>query len=160
MRVADLQRPLFCAPPPAGTPSLRPTSYSPLPPDGCTLSRLLLWLLATFCSYHKQLQHTNVMVRRSTLHGLYEAMQRFQPNMPCVRRGLSRHCRAHGTCYDRFVFYMHLLGFHISFPPVPRNKGHNMSCVERCTHGKQVPSTNGWMPATSVCVMRMQLAGR
>ena len=40
-------------------------------------------------SYHKQLRHANVMVHRSTQHGLYEALQRFHPDMPCVRRGLS-----------------------------------------------------------------------
>ena len=69
-------------------------------------------------TYQKQLRHANTMVRHSTQHGLYEAMQRFHPSMPCVRRGLSRHCRAHNTDDDRFVFYMHLLGFHICLPPV------------------------------------------
>ena len=34
--------------------------------------------------YQKQLRHANVMVRCSTQHGLYEAMQRFHPDMPCV----------------------------------------------------------------------------
>ena len=71
-------------------------------------------------SHHEQLQHANVMVCRTTQHGLYDAMQCFHPDMPCVRRGFSRHCRVHGTVPDRFVFYMHLLGFHISFPRVDR----------------------------------------
>ena len=109
--------------------------------------------------YHKQLWHANVMVCRSTQHKLYEAMQRFHPDMPCVRRGLSRHYRAHGMDHDRFVFYMHVLGFRIAFPPVPRNTGSVTPCAERYMRGRRPPSTNGWMLVVSVCGMRMRLAG-
>ena len=38
--------------------------------------------------YHKQLRHASAMVHRSTQHGLYEVMQCFHPDMPCVHRGL------------------------------------------------------------------------
>ena len=69
-------------------------------------------------TYQKQLRHANVMVRHSTQHGLYEAMQRFHPDMPCVRRGLSRHCGVHNTDHDRFVFYMHLVEVYTSWVPV------------------------------------------
>ena len=69
-------------------------------------------------TYQKQLRHANAMVRHSTQHGLYEAMQHFHPDMPCVRRGLSRHCRVHNADHDRFLLYMHLLDFRISLPRV------------------------------------------
>ena len=96
--------------------------------------------------YHKQLRHANVMVRRSTQHGLYEAMQRFHPDMPYVRRGLSRHCRAHGTYHDRFVFYMHLLGFRISFPPV-RSEAGTQHIMCRAVHAWQTNAIHEWMDA-------------
>ena len=102
-------------------------------------------------SYHKQLRHANVMVRRSTQHGLYVALQHFHPEMPCVRRGLLGHCRAHGTDHDKFVFHMHLLGFHIIFPPILPDQGaRHVMC--KAVHAWQ---PNGWTLVTLVWVMRM-----
>ena len=112
------------------------------------MNRLQLPFSQFLQTYHKQLRHANVMVMHSTQHGLYEAVQRFHPDMPCVRRSLSMYCRVHNTYHDRFVHYMHLLGFCISLPPVRRN-----------TPGKLLPSTNGWTRATSACVMPIQPVG-
>ena len=86
------------------------------------------------------------MVRRGTQHGLYEAMQCFHPDMPCVHRDLSRHCRAHGTDNDRFVLYMHLLSFHISLPPVRLEHGtQHVMC--RAVHAWQASAIHEWMDA-------------
>ena len=86
------------------------------------------------------------MVCGSTQHGLYEVMQHFHPDMPCVCRGLSCHCRAHGTDHDRFVFYMHVLGFRIAFPPVPLEHGmsHTMCSAVRAW---QTAAIHEWMDA-------------
>ena len=109
-------------------------------------------------TYHKQLRHANVMVRHSTQHGLYEAMQRFHPDMPCMRRGLSRHCRAHGTDHDRFVFYMHILGFHISFPPVhPEQGAQHVMC--RVVHAWQASAIHEWMDAVYFSLRDAHAAG-
>ena len=86
------------------------------------------------------------MVWRTTHHGLYEAMQRFHPSMPCVRRGLSRHCRVHNTDHDKFVFYMHLLGFHIYVPLVRPEKGAD-HIMYRAMHAWQTVAIHDWMDA-------------
>ena len=66
--------------------------------------------------------------------------------MPCVRRGLSRHCRAHGTEHGKFVFYMHLLGFRISFPPIlPEAGTQHVMC--RAMHVWQANAIQKWMDA-------------
>ena len=109
-------------------------------------------------SYHKQLRHANVMVRRSTQHGLYEAMQRFHPDMPSVCRGLPWHCRAHGTDHDRFVFYMHLLRFHISFPPIsPELGAQHVMC--RAVHTWQAHAFHEWMDTSSFGLCNAHAAG-
>ena len=86
------------------------------------------------------------MVRRSTQHCLYEAMQRFRPDMPCVRRGLSMYCTVHNTDHDKFVHYMQVLGFCISLPPVCPEIGanHVMSWAE---HPWQAAAIHKWMDA-------------
>ena len=71
-------------------------------------------------TYQKQLRHANVM-HGATEHTTWPV--RSHPDMPCVRRGLSRHCRVHNTDHDRFVLYMHLLDFRISLPPVRPEQG-------------------------------------
>ena len=86
------------------------------------------------------------MVRRSTQHGLYEAMQRCHPDMPCVRRCLAKHCRVHNTDHKRFVFYMHLLDFGISLPPVrPEQGADHVMC--RAVHPWQAAASHEWMDA-------------
>ena len=97
-------------------------------------------------TYQKQLHHANIMVRRSTQHGLYKAMQRCHPGMPCVCRGLSRHCRAHNMDHARFVFYMHVIGFHICLPPVHPEQGvDHVMC--RAVHAWQIVAIHDWMDA-------------
>ena len=93
-------------------------------------------------TYPKQLHHAIVMVRHSTQHGLYEAVQRFHLDMPCVRRGLSMYCKTElCTSYTCSAFASACL-------PSALNWGRAMSCVGRHTPGKLLPSTNGWTRAT------------
>ena len=52
----------------------------------------------------------------------------------------------HGTDHDKFVFYMHLLGFHTSFPPIPPEQGaHHVMC--RALHAWQANAIHEWMDA-------------
>ena len=84
------------------------------------------------------------MVRTSTQHGMYEALQRFHPSMPCAQRGISWYCRAHNTDHDPFVHYMHLLGFAISFPPVTASYGQgHVMC--RAAFAWQATAIHAWM---------------
>ena len=96
--------------------------------------------------YYRQLRHANVMVRHSTQHDLYQAMQRYHPDMPCVRKGLVRYCRVHNTDHDRFVHYTHVLGFSIALPPIPREQGssHTMCHAQ---HPWQTVAIHEWMDA-------------
>ena len=98
------------------------------------------------------------MVRRSTQHGLYEAMQRFHPDMPCVRRGLSRHCRVRNTDHDGFVFCMHLLDFRISLAPVRPEQGvDHVMC--RAVHPWQAAAIHEWMDAGYFSLRDAHVAG-
>ena len=73
-------------------------------------------------------------------------MQRFHPDMPCVRHGLSRHCTVHNTDHDRFVRHMHLLGFSINLPPVcPERGARHVMC--RAVHPWQAAAIHEWMDA-------------
>ena len=111
------------------------------------MERAVVWVVSQFSqTYQKKLCHANIRVRHSTQHGLYEAMRRFHPCMPCVRRGLSRRCRAHNTDHDRFVFYMHLLGLHICLPPVhPEPGGDHIMCT--VVHACHTVAIDDWRDA-------------
>ena len=97
-------------------------------------------------TYQKQLRDATVMVRHNIQHRLYEAMQRFHPDMPCVRRGLSMYCRVHNRDHVRFVQYMYLLGFCISLSPFHPEMGasHVMCGV---AHPWQAAAIHEWMGA-------------
>ena len=66
--------------------------------------------------------------------------------MPCLRRSLSTYCTVHNTHHDRFVHYMHLLGFRISLPPVrPELGADHVMC--RAEHPWRVAAIHEWMYA-------------
>ena len=98
------------------------------------------------------------MVCRSTQHGLYEAMQRFHPDMPCVRQGLSRHCGARITTSLCFTCTYSASTFLSLWSA--RSTGHNTPCAELCMRGRRVPSTNGFTPFISVYEMHTRPTGR
>ena len=158
MRVADQIEHQFYAQLPVGTLSrLRNFLASFLRVDR---NRKVVVVISQFLqTYQKQLRHVNTMVHCSTQHGLYEAMRRFRLSMPCVRPDLCRHCWAHNTHHDKFVFYMHLLCFYIYSPRSARNKGRTTSCAGLCMLGRRVPSMVGWMLVTIVCVTHMRQVG-
>ena len=109
-------------------------------------------------TYQKQLRHANSMVRHSTQHGLYEAMQGFHPDMPFVRRGLSGCGRVHNTDHGRFVLYMHVLNFRISLPPVRLEQGaDHVMC--RAVHPWQAAAIHEWMDAGYFTLRDVHAAG-
>ena len=85
-------------------------------------------------------------------------LQRFHPDIPRVCRDLSCHRQAHGTDHDRFVFYMHVLGFCISFPPVPPEQGISDTM---CTalHAWQTAAIHEWMDADHSSLRDAHAAG-
>ena len=64
--------------------------------------------LANFLAvYIRHLNHPNLLVRRSTRHGLLTALSRFHPSQPCLTSELGLRCAAQPTDHDLFVALCH-----------------------------------------------------
>ena len=115
--------------------------FQPLDSGWSGLEPVVVVVLCQFLqTYHKRLRHANAMVRASTQHGLYGALQRFHPTMPCVQRGLLTIPIMTSLC-----FTCTFGGFTSPFPRSLRSTGSPMLCAKPLSPGKQRLSTHRWM---------------